>query len=192
MLSLSWMRDIDPNFRLQNPGGGASLFDVWPKDLPLSKESVVSFVGLARGWLSYPSEKRHAIELATHRIVASFGLAAGMFGLEDRILDVAIALEIMYGPFDGGEITHKLRTRAAWLLGTSPDDRWTIVEQMKTFYKARSAIVHGSAKTDREKLEQALPLGRDLAHRTLTTLLMQGPVLDWDKLVVGGATSDTA
>ena len=187
-----WMRDLDPNFRLQNPGGRASPFDVWPEDFPLSEESVVSFVESARGWLSYPSKKRHAIELATRRIVASFGPATGMFGLEDRILDVAIALEIMYGPFDAGEITHKLRTRAAWLLGISPDDRRNIVEQIKTFYAARSAIVHSSANTDREKLERALPLGRDLARRTLTLLLTRGPVPNWDELVIGGNTSHAA
>ena len=187
----SWMRDLDPNFRLLHSGVSFNFFDVWPKDIPLSKESGVSFVGLARGWFSYPNEKRHSIELATRRIVASLGPAAGMFGLEDRILDIAIALEIMYGPFDRGEITHKLRMRAAWLLGKSSDDRWTIAEQMKTFYKARSAIVHGSAKIEREKLQQAFTLGLDLARRTLTTLLMQGPVPNWDKLVACGAAPDT-
>lgn len=187
----SWMRNLDPNFRLQNPGGKANIFDVWPEDQPLSDEDASTFVELTRGWLDYPSKKRHAIELATRRIVASFGPAAGMFGLEDRIFDVAIALEIMYGPFDGGEITHKLRTRAAWLLGTSPEDRWNIHKAMRTFYKARSAIVHGSTSTDRAKLEQALPLGRDLARRTLTTLLTQGPVSDWDRLVVSGSPSES-
>lgn len=187
----SWMRNLDPDFRLQNPGGKANIFDVWPEDQPLSDEDASTFVELTRGWLDYPSKKRHAIELATRRIVASFGPAAGMFGLEDRIFDVAIALEIMYGPFDGGEITHKLRTRAAWLLGTSPEDRWNIHKAMRTFYKARSAIVHGSTSTDRAKLEQALPLGRDLARRTLTTLLTQGPVSDWDRLVVSGSPSES-
>ena len=186
----SWMLNLDPNFRLQNHGGRANRFDVWPKDQPLSNDDAATFAALARGWLAYPSEKRHAIELATRRIVASFGSAAGMFGLEDRIFDVAIALEIMYGPFDGGEITYKLRTRAAWLLGTSPEDRWNIHKAMRTFYKARSAIVHGSTSTDRAKLGQALPLGRDLARRTLTALLSQGPVLDWDRLVVSGSPSD--
>lgn len=182
----SWMWELNPNFRFHKSDQSANLFDVWPKDIPLSKESVASFIGLARGWLSYRNEKRHAIELAIRRIFASFGPATGTFGLEDRILDVAIALEIMYGPFDGGEITHKLRTRAAWLLGTSPEDRYRIVQDMKTFYGARSAIAHGSTKADREKFERALPLGRDIACQTLAKLLVQGPVSDWDKLVVGG------
>ena len=187
----SWMWELDPNSRFRKSDSGASFFDVWPKDLPLSNESVTSFIGLARGWLSYPNKRRHAIELAIRRIVASFGPAAGMFGLEDRILDVAIALEIMYGPFDGGEITHKLRTRAAWLLGTSPEDRYEIVQNIKAFYEARSAVVHGSTKAERQKFERALPLGRELAHQTLAKLLVQGPVLDWDRLVVDGTQHDT-
>ena len=186
----SWMRDLDPNFRLQNPGGKAGLFDVWPSDQPLSEENAATFVELARGWLSYPNEKRRAIELATHRFVASLGPAAGMFGLEDRILDIAIALEIMYGPFDQGEITHKLSTRAAWLLGASPEDRKKTLKDMKAFYKVRSKIVHGSTSTDRADLEQELTRGRDLADRTLTKLLTQGPVSDWDMLVVSGTPSE--
>ena len=98
----------------------------------------------------------------------------------------------MYGPFDRGEITHKLRTRAAWLLGTSPDDRWQIVKKVKSFYSARSASVHGRATTDRTRLKKALSLGRDIARRTLTTLLTQGSVKDWDKLVVGVSPSGDA
>ena len=40
----------------------------------------------------------------------------GRFAAEDRILDVAIALERMY-ELSGGEISHKMRTRASWFLG---------------------------------------------------------------------------
>ena len=36
----------------------------------------------------------------------------GRFAVEDRILDVAIALERMY-QLDGGQISHKMRTRKA-------------------------------------------------------------------------------
>ena len=117
----SWIREFDQNFRLTNSGVGSHLFDVWPEDRPLSEEDAAAFVALARGWLSCPGSRRHAIELATRRVVASLGPAGGTFGLEDRILDVAIALKVMYGPFDGGEIAHKLRTCAAWRLGTCPE-----------------------------------------------------------------------
>ncbi|MCY3827611.1 MAG: HEPN domain-containing protein [Rhodospirillaceae bacterium] len=182
----SWMRKLDPNFGLLTNGPSSSLFDVWPEDRPVSKESAATFVELARGWLSYPEKQRHGIELAARRIAAAFGPAGGTFGLEDRVLDVAIALEIMYGPFDGGEITHKLRTRAAWLLGTSPHERMSTLQDVKAFYKARSIIVHGGARIDRRVFEEALPLGRDLARRTLFALLTRHPAPDWDKLVVGG------
>lgn len=187
----SWMRALDPNFQFQNPRSGYSMFDVWPEDRHLSKETAARFVELAHGWFSYPDTKRRVIELVIRRIVASFGPAAGKFGIEERILDVAIALEIMYGPFDGGEISHKLRTRAAWLLGASPGDRISVAEDMKAFYNARSSVVHGSTNADREKLQRAFPIGRELARSTLTALLVKGPIADWDRLVVSGDPSDT-
>ncbi len=187
----SWMRELDPNFRLQKSGGKYSMLDVWPKDRYLSKEAAATFVELAHGWLSCSDKKRRVIELAIRRIVASFGPAFGKFGIEDRILDVAIALEILYGPFNRGEISHKLRTRAAWLLGVSPDDRITVVEEMKAFYNARSSVVHGSTKAAREKLQRALSIGRELARSTLTALLVKDPAPDWDRLVVSGDSSDT-
>ena len=187
----SWMRELGPNFRLQKSGSSYSMLDVWPEDRHLSEEATATFVELAHGWLSCSDTKRRVIELAIRRIVASFGPAFGKFGIEDRILDVAIALEIMYGPFDGGEISHKLRTRAAWLLGASPDDRISIAQDMKAFYNARSSVVHGSTKADREKLERTFPIGRELARSTLTALLVKGPAPDWDRLVVSGDPSES-
>ena len=46
----------------------------------------------------------------------------GRFAFDDRILDVAIALERMY-ELDGSELSHKIRTRVAWFLGMDAESR---------------------------------------------------------------------
>ena len=54
----------------------------------------------------------------------------GRFWLEDRILDIAVALEVLYG-LKGGELTHNLSTRAAYLLGCGSAGRVDVFEAVQ-------------------------------------------------------------
>ena len=111
----------------------------------------------------------------------------GRFAVEDRILDVAIALERMY-ELDGGEISHKLRTRAAWFLGADAESRVREIQAVKAFYEARSAIVHSKKKRPAvEKQRAAFDKGFDVARRSLFRLLRDGPPNDWERLVIAGS-----
>ena len=102
-----WMTLIDPNLRTGSPGGGRGVFDVWPKDRAPSMRDLNAFSAAARGWLTFCAGKGdRSTELAVRRTAASFGIAGGRFGVEDRLIDASIALEAMYGPFDN-DITRK-------------------------------------------------------------------------------------
>ena len=59
------------------------------------------------------------MHLAIRRLAASFARPGGRSGQEDRILDVAIALEVLYG----GTTGHKLAQRAAALLGATAEEQ---------------------------------------------------------------------
>ena len=59
------------------------------------------------------------MKLAVRRLAASLSRPGGPFGEEDRILDVAIALEIFYG----GKQGHELAKRAARLLGADATEQ---------------------------------------------------------------------
>ena len=110
----------------------------------------------------------------------------GRFAVDDRILDVAIALERMYG-LEGGELSHKMCTRVAWFLGTDAQRRLREFRAAKQFYRARSAIVHGGKRqANVGKLHEVFNKGFDLARRSLFRLLCEGPPHDWDALVVEG------
>ena len=111
----------------------------------------------------------------------------GRFAGDDRFLDVAIALERMYRP-GGGEITHKMRTRVAWYLGTDAESRLRYMEAAKEFYEERSTIVHaGKTKVSVEGRREAFSKGFDIARGTLFKLLREGAPGNWDELVVAGA-----
>ncbi|MCY3735528.1 MAG: HEPN domain-containing protein [Gemmatimonadaceae bacterium] len=186
-----WMTHLDPNLRTESGGGHRGLFDVWPEDQAPSKEDLDAFTAAAQGWLAFCAGKEdRSMELAIRRTSSSYGIAGGRFGVEDRLIDAGIALEAMYGPFGGVEITRKVSSRAAWLLGASCAERRAISKDMKSFYRTRSKVVHGTVSKDREKrnreLASALESGRELARRTLFRLLARGPVhheSEWDALM---------
>ena len=186
-----WMTQLDPNLRTQSAGGSGGVFDVWPKDRAPSVLDLNAFAAAARGWLTFCTGKGdRTTELAVRRSAAAFGIAGGRFGMEDRLIDAGIALEAMYGPFESGEITRKISSRAAWLLGESAAQGRAISKDMKSFYATRSKVVHGTVSKNRQKREReladALASGRELARRTLFGLLARGPVNDeseWDALM---------
>ena len=184
-----WMAQIDSNLRTGPPGGGRGLFDVWPKDRAPSICELDAFAAAGCGWLTHCAGKEdRSTELANRRTAAAFGIPGGRFGVEDRLIDASIALEAMYGPYHC-EITRKINSRAAWLLGDSAS------RQIKSFYRTRSKVVHGTVSKDpqerKRELAGALKSGRELARRTLFALLARGPVNDeceWDALVSEGPT----
>ena len=66
---------------------------MWPRGREISKGDVDAFVELSRSSYTYPG-KPDAMKLAIRRLAASFSRPGGRFGVEDRILDVAITLEV--------------------------------------------------------------------------------------------------
>ena len=158
-----WIEEMDPNFAFGTQISKGFISDVWPEGHNLSKGDVDAFLKLARGWHRF-QDKSEAVELAIRRLAASFSRPGGRFGQEDRILDVAIALEVLYG----GTTGHKLARRAAALLGTTATEQKRTYDQAKGFYDARSRIVHLEKEPPPlDVLDKALEAGRDLACLTL-------------------------
>ena len=175
-----WIEELDPSFACVFRNSSAYLSDAAPKEHPFSQQDAAAFASLASRWCTYRGQ-RDVIDLAIRRLAASFARVGGPFSAEDRILDVSIALEIMYGPIRH-KLTYQLASRAKRLLGRGTDQRGWISNRVKSFYEVRSAIVHGEKiKGGQRAIDKALEDGRDLACLTLAELLSQGPVRDWDK-----------
>ena len=170
-----WIEEIDPNLAFGTRSSGGPISDVWPRSHDVSRSDVDAFLDLARGWHS--CEKRpDAMNLAVRRLAGSFSRPGGRFGQEDRVLDVAIALEVFYG----GKTGHKLAQRAAGLLEETAAGQVRVYDVARGFYDVRSSIVHWRKEPPTmDVIEEALEVGRDIACRTLANLLSHDEAPEW-------------
>ena len=105
---------------------------------------------------------------------------------------MAIALERMY-ELNEGEISFKLKTRAACFLETQTKSRLHVFKDVQEFYDARSGIVHsrggkGKKAKPKEVLEQerraAFDKGFDVARRSVVKLLREEPPENWNEMLL--------
>lgn len=75
----------------------------------------------------------------------------GRFSSEDKILDLAIVFERLFKP-RGRSLSRDLENAAADLLAADDQENTSIREQMRHFYKVRSAIIHGPSDDKRRRL----------------------------------------
>ena len=142
--------------------------------------------------LKCSGDEQAMYKLIISRISRSL-LRRGELALEDKLLDVAIAMEMMY-ELERQELSYKLRMRASCFLERSSEKRVETFERMKKFYNARSSVVHNDKKMQKKKQEKPKEYhqdvseqfneGFDLARRTLFKLLLEGRPSDWDELVL--------
>ena len=171
--------DVNSNF---GPGSCVSFLrdDRWAKK-EFTQEHVSDLQDLLLKWSGFKGE-RDTLELAVNRLASSIQRNRGQFWLQDRILDTAIALEVMY-KLNSSEISYKLAVRAGHLLANKIDKRVDFYKKAKAFYRSRSSITHGEKK-QKGNIKEAADSGFDLALMTLEKLLEMGKFPDWDKLVM--------
>ena len=201
LLSLATSQRIDvvemlscaPAFTALNPSfgpGSKTGFQVseWWKVKAFEPATAADVRRLYEEWGAVIGTDRDRLELSLGRLVSSERRNLGRFRYEDRLLDIAVALEVLFG-LQGGELTHKLSVRAAHLLGDSGEERLAVYESVQRLYKERSRIVHGSRprlrrggkQTDTEDtVEDAYQLGRT----ALLKILARGSFPDWTRLTL--------
>ena len=192
-----WMHEIHANFRFGHLTSTSYPLDGWCEERALTSEAEDRFKRLVAGWAGFQfasAMERDALTLAAWRLSGSF-TRIGRWELQDRLLDYAIALEILYRP-GKSEVTYTLGTRAAWLLGKKPEQRRTVFDKITRFYGVRSVIVHGSTtkkgkKGRLEDVDQACADGRELACDSLLELLQLGRFPDWKGLVLDAPAEST-
>ena len=95
---------------------------------------------------------------------------SGPYSAEDRVLDVAIALERMF-KLEARSISLQLQEKVADFLEGDNESKHQVRAAVKHFYEVRSAIIHGpSDEKKRSLLEEknkAFRAGFDLARKAL-------------------------
>ncbi len=178
--------DLIPNF-VSGTGMRYIHSEYWTEK-EFAEEHVEQLQNLLQLWLQFKSDKRETLELAINRLSSSIHRNRGRFWLQDRVLDAAISLEIMY-QLEPPEITYKLATRAAHLLAKTETERADIFDDIYKIYAARSNIAHGvdrkrKGKKKTTNFQKSADLGFKLASETLQALLENGEFPDWNKLVL--------
>jgi hypothetical protein len=122
-----------------------------------------------------------------HRAIDRLGRARLARSPVDQALELGIAAEIalMHAETSGNtEITYKIGSRAAWLLGKTPTERTEIFGDIKQLYQARSQAVHSGILSAKSKVD--LQAGDKLIAQTLAAILALGRFPEWTCLTMGG------
>jgi hypothetical protein len=124
------------------------------------------------------SPGRTKLEVALSRFNTSYGRS----DYRERVIDLVIALENLFGEETIGQTTevgYRLRMRVARYLGTNADERKHLKKFISHLYTLRSKIVHGDPKANDEEIQKIFkrPLAEvmtelmDIVRRSLRMLL---------------------
>jgi hypothetical protein len=101
----------------------------------------------------------------------------------NKAIDGAICLEALLGGKSQGDLTHKLATRAAILLGGTLEERRATQRQIRDFYGLRSRIVHGNTSEIKPKDRENVYKGLEICERVLQRVVAMNRIPcpeDWD------------
>ena len=126
------------------------------------------------------------IRIAVGRWIRS-KIPEGRTSLEDRFIDLRVALELLFlKNFRGGqdqEMSFRMSLFGAWYLAKSPDERQSIGKALRQAYSAASRAVHLGEV--RENQQEMLSVAQDLCRRGILKLLREGPPSNWSQLILG-------
>ncbi|WP_208449196.1 HEPN domain-containing protein [Burkholderia ambifaria] len=97
--------------------------------------------------MKIPEKVRKNLRVALNRL----NLAQRRFKLGDKAIDLAIVLESLLGGNETNEVTHKVTTRAARLLGGPNEERLYNRDIVNATYGYRSKMVHSGAQPEGTK-----------------------------------------
>ena len=111
--------------------------------------------------------------------------------LEDRYIDLRVALEAIYlkdfANENSGEMRFRLALFGAWHLGADLEDRRTIRKALRDAYDTASKAVHEGKLPS--AAQHGLSTAQDLCRRGILKLLREGPPADWGEMTLGAELS---
>ena len=182
----TWVDDF-----LNQLDAGGSYFDTGNRinsrrGVEVSVENERCAEQVLKDWETLADGDRDALALAITHLSTSLS-RGGLLAQQDRVLDISIALEILYR-LDRDEIAYKLSTRAGWYLGSDASERLRIRKTLSDFYGFRSAIVHGRHDNKSARNREIYGQAFDIARKTLLKHLAKGSVpsdQQWNETVMG-------
>ena len=107
--------------------------------------------------------------------------------LEDRYIDLRVALEAIYlkdfTNEHSGEMRFRLALFGAWHLGADFEERRSIRKALRNAYDTASRAVHEGELPS--AAQPGLSTAQDLCRRGILKLLREGPPADWGEMILG-------
>lgn len=109
--------------------------------------------------------------------------------LTDRFIDLRIALESLFLPqTPDQQLKFRLAANGAWLVGRDAKDRRKTWDILRAAYDAASKAVHSGHVKRKGKNSELLADAQGVCRRGILRVLRDGPVTDWDGLILDAST----
>ncbi|MFN8677507.1 MAG: HEPN domain-containing protein [Thermomicrobiales bacterium] len=137
-------------------------FDAPPVDyvLPVADQTELQTL---TDFLGGGSELRKNLQLPIGRFQSAFSRQSEV----DRFIDFWIAVEALFSPEQGSEITFRMCTALAQFIGVDPADKLVVFNAAQDGYNARSKVLHGRKFPDDVDLPTHLPVVEEHLRRAL-------------------------
>ncbi len=185
-LSTSYVNSEVPLGPFGGSGGGYPMYDVLPRGLTkLANSEATNINELTKMYCGLNDKDKGRMR----RILDRLSQAKRRIQIEDKILDLGIALEMLLLTNSNKEqLSLSFRLRGSWLLGVGKEDRFKKYEQLKKIYGYRSDVAHNGmlCKGKQEKITQvgqSFPEYLTIAENICQKVIKDG-YPNWDKLVL--------
>jgi hypothetical protein len=126
-----------------------------------------------------------------HRILSRLSQSKRRHQIEDKLLDLGIALEmaLLEDNSNNQQLSLSFRLRGAWLIAEGAEQRAEVYRQLRMIYDYRSQVAHSGVLcgNDAEKINavsEKYPEFCNLAEKILHKLICKGKP-EWSKLLLG-------
>lgn len=187
-----WVEFDDPDLRFLTTNFAprrARYLDVMPlRTLTYPPLDADEALQLVRTFLALPEALKKKLRVALQRL----NTAQRRVSVGDKSVDLCIALESLLGGTDKNEVTHKVTTRAARLLGGTVEERVRNRDIVSLTYRFRSSMVHEGAEPTGEKpiagvnrpvaviVEEAV----GICVQVIKKIMLSGSIPDWKQFDV--------
>lgn len=176
-----------PFWPFNGRGGGIAVKDVIDfHSSVLRTESAPLLNRLIARFVDFPENKRHRYL----QILSRLSQAKRRPSIEDKVLDLAIALEmILLGKSNKEQLALSFRLRGSYLIGETVEERTSVYQDLKNLYTYRSEVAHSGLlrENNQKKIEEVrerFPQLLQIADRIVQKAILD-ELPDWDNLILG-------
>ena len=168
--------------------GDLDAFSLTPPNSPRSKPasdppSILIARNNVEESLSFYSKRQSTkdVDLAVARWLKSKRRAS----LEDKLIDLRIAMEALYMRNAQGEMRFRTAMNGAWHLGGSFGERLGYYETLNKVYDDASKVVHGNRLKDHLPSLERLEAAQSICRQSILKIVEDGEYPNWKEVVLG-------